>query len=742
MQMKRIRVLILTFIAANALCVVFNITSAIAEEIPEDYPPTDPGSFVDSVGTYFEIANSAYLNITLTSSETVHAMCESAPSMINLFIESNSSATSTNLSFSGFEPNTVYCRYQDDYRIEDFTTDSSGEYAYTQDISQGHHVLVVGEMWTIYIRPDGSVDPSTAPISVSDTVYTVTDNINEVIYIQKDNVVLDGNGHTLQGGGIYLLSRSGVTIKNFEIKNWYNGIYLSRSDGNMITGNTITNMKFGMYLYRSSRNTISNNTASSNSQDGIVMFSPCAGNTIIGNTLSSNAYHGIRMYGDNHVIIDNTASNNYFGIRPIWSYGNTISNNSASNNRCSGIGLYGSGGSTISGNNASSNDLHGIRLYYNDDGNTITGNTMTSNKNGIVLNEYCDGNNVSCNTITENYAYGVYLWRNNVGNTFCQNTIAENAWGIRIYGSGTTGNNVYHNNIIDNINQADDYNSATNDWHHPDLLEGNYWSDYPGVDDGSGTDKHAIAGDGIGDTDIPWPAPNYDDYPFTSESGWVDTTPPEITITIPKPFGLYIVGTALDFNATDAQSGVATIVGQLTNAAGEYQEVDSGFTPQSGVYTLLVVATDNRGNTAESDPVFFVVYDPEGGFATGGGWICPDEESTLPGGKATFGFVAKYKQDSSTGNLEFQYHDAEINLKSTTIDWLVISGVSAQFQGTATINGEGLYTFRVSAKDNDEPGVGSDEFDIKIWDGTDTEAGPLHKAKNILAGGNIVVHKK
>lgn len=227
-----------------------------------------------------------------------------------------------------------------------------------------------------------------------------------------------------------------------------------------------------------------------------------------------------------------------------------------------------------------------------------------------------------------------------------------------------------------------------------------------------------------------------------SETATLDKTLPLISINTPTPYGLYTVGMALDFSASDSLSGVATTLGTLTNTAGESIEVTSGFKPASGVYTLAVRATDLAGNTAESDPVFFVVYDPEGGFATGGGWFYPDSESTLPGGKASFGFVAKYKQESSTGNLEFQYQDAKINLKSTSIDWLVISGVSAQFQGTGTINGVGLYTFRVLAKDNAEPGAGVDHFDIRIWEGTNTEADPYHKAKNTLAGGNIAVHKK
>ena len=134
--------------------------------------------------------------------------------------------------------------------------------------------------------------------------------------------------------------------------------------------------------------------------------------------------------------------------------------------------------------------------------------------------------------------------------------------------------------------------------------------------------------------------------------------------------------------------------------------------------------------------------EPYGGHATGGGWFYPDGESTLPDGKANFEFTARYKNDVSTGKLSFQCVDAGIHLKSTSIDWLTISSVSTQFQGTGTINGEGLYTFRVKAKDNGEPGVDVDHFDIKIWSGTDTEADPYHNAKNTISAGNIQVHTK
>jgi len=91
--------------------------------------------------------------------------------------------------------------------------------------------------------------------------------------------------------------------------------------------------------------------------------------------------------------------------------------------------------------------------------------------------------------------------------------------------------------------------------------------------------------------------------------------------------------------------------------------------------------------------------------------------------------------------LEFQYHVGDINLKDTEITWLMVSDANAQFQGEGTINGDGLYTFRVLAKDGDKTGGQPDEFTIKIWQGTDTEADPIYQAINAqLGGGNIILH--
>jgi parallel beta-helix repeat protein len=394
-----------------------------------------------------------------------------------------------------------------------------------------------------------------------------------------------------------------------------------------------------------------------------------------------------------------------------------------------GIALSLSEHNTIADNIADWNGQMGI-YTWKAPSNSIIDNTASNNWIGIYVSASSKHNIIMDNYVANNSGFGIDLVLYADNNTVVGNYIISNNEGILIQYS--INNTVYNNNFINNTIQAFVRSASNNVFNLPAPTGGNYWSDWTTPD---------LDSDGF--VDFPYVfTTGQDNLPWARESGWADNTPPEITITTPQSYGLYTVGMTLDFSATDDESGVDTIIGQLTNTAGEYQEVDSGFQPQPGVYTLVVTATDVAGNTGESDPVFFVVYDSEGGFVTGGGWILLDEESTLPGGKANFGFVAKYKKDTSTGNLEFQYHDAGINLKSTTVDWLVISTVTAHFQGTGTINGEGLYTFRVTVKDNSEPGVGVDQFAIKIWEGIDTEADPYHKAKNTLSGGNIVVHKK
>ncbi|MCK4949581.1 MAG: hypothetical protein KAS60_05815, partial [Thermoplasmata archaeon] len=74
--------------------------------------------------------------------------------------------------------------------------------------------------------------------------------------------------------------------------------------------------------------------------------------------------------------------------------------------------------------------------------------------------------------------------------------VSGNSYGSWVYYSNN--NIIFHNNFIDNTDHLYNYQS-TNTWDNGDG-EGNYWSDYTGLDDGSGG---RTAGDGVGDTDLP-----------------------------------------------------------------------------------------------------------------------------------------------------------------------------------------------------------------------------------------------
>ena len=165
-----------------------------------------------------------------------------------------------------------------------------------------------------------------------------------------------------------------------------------------------------------------------------------------------------------------------------------------------------------------------------------------------------------------------------------------------------------------------------------------------------------------------------------------------------------------------------------------------------GVYPVQVTVQDNYGNSDTAVYEFVVVYDPNGGFVTGGGWIdSPAGAYTADlslTGKATFGFVSKYQKGASLpeGNTEFQFKAGDLNFKSVSYEWLVVNQGSsnAQFKGSGTINGEGSYKFMLWAKDGDP-----DTFRIKIWEEVDGVEIVVYDNgfDQSLGGGSIVVHK-
>lgn len=166
---------------------------------------------------------------------------------------------------------------------------------------------------------------------------------------------------------------------------------------------------------------------------------------------------------------------------------------------------------------------------------------------------------------------------------------------------------------------------------------------------------------------------------------------------------------------------------------------------ETGIYDVILTVTDPYGAT-DSCTAMVVVYDPSGGFVTGGGWIWSPagayaDDSALEG-KANFGFVSKYKKGANvpTGNTEFQFKAGSLNFHSSSYDWLVVNqgGTNAQFKGVGTINSTGEYKFMLWAGDDE-----IDTFRIKIWyeDGVEVVVYDNESDKPI-GGGSIIIHKK
>jgi len=239
---------------------------------------------------------------------------------------------------------------------------------------------------------------------------------------------------------------------------------------------------------------------------------------------------------------------------------------------------------------------------------------------------------------------------------------------------------------------------------------------------------------------------------------------PVITVII-APTAPVAIGTPVEVSApfTDADSGdthTCTIDwGDNTTSDGAVAELTcagSHSYTAAGVYTVTVTVTDNSDGSDSESFEYVVVYDPNGGFVTGGGWIdspagayVADPDLT---GKATFGFVAKYKKGANVpdGNTQFQFKAGDLHFHSSSYEWLVVAGSDARFKGVGTINGIGNYGFMITATDSAINGGGvQDAFRIKIWDIDNGDAVVYDNqpdeaddstAATAIGGGSIVIH--
>ncbi len=162
-----------------------------------------------------------------------------------------------------------------------------------------------------------------------------------------------------------------------------------------------------------------------------------------------------------------------------------------------GISIQDSDNNEVS-HNVIHNNFYGVRILRSEK-SIVSDNNFSSNSFAIYLMSLSNFTSIVRNNIESGYS-GVWCeWSNN--NTLAGNMIRQcSQYGFWLRKSNSS--RIFHNNFIENMHHAWILNSV-NSWDNG--FEGNYWSNYTGVDGD---------GDGVGDTSYVIDASNVDNHPL------------------------------------------------------------------------------------------------------------------------------------------------------------------------------------------------------------------------------------
>jgi parallel beta-helix repeat protein len=294
------------------------------------------------------------------------------------------------------------------------------------------------------------IQSAVAVANFSDTIIVRDGTYNENVDVDVDNLTIRSEN----GSANCFVTALDKNDHVFSVTaDWVN-----------ISGFTVQNatgsVKAGIYL-TTNHCTISENTASNN-YDGIRLAYSSNNNSLTNNTASNNTY-GIELYSscNNNTLTGNTALNNSGdGISLYYKCNNnTLTANTASNNTYSGISLSSSSNNTLTANIANSNSYrHGFYLVSSSN-NTLSSNTANSNNDlGIYLASSSNNNTLTGNTALNNNN-GIRL-DDSSSNTLTGNTALNNYYGILLYSS--SNNNTLMDNTASNNTHGIYLSSSSN----------------------------------------------------------------------------------------------------------------------------------------------------------------------------------------------------------------------------------------------------------------------------------------
>lgn len=231
-------------------------------------------------------------------------------------------------------------------------------------------------------------------VACGDTIMentTLHQNLNDCgqfgLIIGADDIVLDCAGHTIKGTGIVesngvrLAFRSGVTVKNCNVVNFFDGFRLDFSDANILADNTAQrSVRIGFLLIFSDLNNLTGNSAVMNAGGGYILAEDSDNNTVTNNTANKNSdtAFSVNESSDHNVFIYNIANSNTGGWQISGSDHNILIWNTVNNNSTSGFGINASN-NYFNGNTVNHNGSIGIHLVDDSEGNIFTGNRACHN---------------------------------------------------------------------------------------------------------------------------------------------------------------------------------------------------------------------------------------------------------------------------------------------------------------------------------------------------------------------------
>ncbi len=378
----------------------------------------------------------------------------------------------------------------------------------------------------IRITQDGFVDPPGAGIVRNGDLYTLTENLLGTVEIEKDDIIIDGNGYDLNptylsyglADGVHLFDRHNVTIQNLTVSESSSGVFVASSTGIVLRQNTLSQNGNGIRILSSSGCNFSGNTLNENTGNGVVLENS-SNNILSRNTLCENSY-GINLESSsdyNTIERNNISSNHGGGVYCLYSDYTQIVRNDIMENYGPGISCK-SNHTLIKDNNVTGNSGNGVELKG-----------WFAWQGGIPTIFHVAFNEITTNHIVENSNAGTLLLYA-TENVITDNTIVRNQYGISI--SAASNNFLWHNNLLDNTHHVN-IDSSTEVWDNGYPSGGNFWSSYNGIDVYGGIYQNELGSDGLGDQPYYVNSNNTDLYPLMNV--WpIDDVPPDIAVFSPQ----------------------------------------------------------------------------------------------------------------------------------------------------------------------------------------------------------------